>query len=135
APVRNGPDGPRGAPIPGLRTRLADQLDLAQLGVESGLVLYENTAWVPARGVAAADADVPTGNRAPIPAALDADLAGEVTPLGVVPAGPGQIVDAQAYDDAWEATVDGRVLRHEVGFGWANTWALPERGEVSLRFT
>jgi len=134
APMRNGPDGPRGAPILGLRARLSDQLDLAQLGVESGLVLYENTAWFPALGVASPDADVPTGDPPPIPAALDTDLAGQVTPLGDGPAGPGRIVAAQAYDDAWEATVDGRVLRHEVGFGWANTWALPEQGEVALTF-
>jgi len=135
APMRNGPDGPRGEPIPGLRARLADQLDLAQLGVDSGLVLYENTAWFPGQGVAAPDADVPTGERPPIPAALGTDLSGQVVPLGDAPAGPGRIVDAQAYDDAWEATVGGRPLRHDVGFGWANTWALPNKGEVAIRFT
>jgi GT2 family glycosyltransferase len=135
APSRNGPGGPLGTPVGGLRARLADQLDLARLGVESGLVLYENTAWFPGRGVADEGAEVPTGDRAPIPAALRTDLAGEVTPLGDAPAGPGQVVDAQAYDDAWKATVDGRPLRHAVGFGWANTWALPDRGEVALSFT
>jgi len=135
APVRNGPGGPHGTKIAGLDARLADQLDLAQLGVESGLVLYENTAWFPGRGVASDDAEVPTGKRAPIPAALRSDLSGDVTPLGDAPAGPGQIVDAQAYDDAWQATVDGRTLRHEVGFGWANTWALPAKGEVALHYT
>jgi len=135
APVRNGPGGPEGTPVPGLKTRLADQLDLAVLGVESGLVLYENTAWFPARGVAAEGAEVPTGDRPPIPAALRTDLSGEVTPLTDAPAGPGRIVDAKAYDDAWEATVDGRTLPHAIGFGWANTWSLPTQGAVDVRFT
>ncbi|MFM8303491.1 MAG: hypothetical protein ACKOA9_04215, partial [Actinomycetota bacterium] len=134
APVRNGPGGPQGARIVGLKRRLADQLDLAELGVESGLVLYENTAWFPVRGVAAEPSDVPTGTRRPIPASLRTDLAGQVEPLGDGPVGPGQIVDAQAYDAAWEAVAGGRALRHETGFGWANTWALPAKGSVSLRF-
>ena len=45
----------------GCDARLADQLDLAQLGVESGLVLYENTAWFPGVGVAADGRRGPTG--------------------------------------------------------------------------
>jgi GT2 family glycosyltransferase len=134
APLRNGPDGPRGAPIPGLDARLADQLDLAQLGAEAGILLYENTAWFPARGVTDDGARSPVGTSAPIPAALGTDLVGAVAPLTGAPQGPGRIVAAQAFDDAWSATVEETALRHDVGFGWANTWALPQRGEVTLRY-
>jgi len=136
APVRNGPAGPERRAVPGLRSRLADQLDLAELGTERGLVLYENTAWFAGRGVvAAADADaVPTGDRAAIPASLGTDLAGAVTPLGTGPAGPGRVVAAEAFASAWTATVADRPLRHAESFGWANSWVLPRRGEVVLRY-
>jgi hypothetical protein len=134
APTRNGPGGPRGTPIPGLRARLADQLDLTQLRVDPGLVLYENTAWFPARGVATPDAEVPTGDVAPIPAALGADLAGDVAPLGPEPAGPGLVVYSEAFDEHWEADA-GRALRHQAGFGWANAYPLPEAARVDLRYT
>lgn len=134
APLRNGPGGPRGVPIVGLQLRLADQLDLAQLQAEPGMVLYENTAWFTARGVAAASAEVPTGAVSPIASALDTDLSGEVTPLTDRPAPPGTVVFGQAFDADWEASA-GPTLRHARGFGWANAYALADRAEVSLKYT
>lgn len=134
APLRNGPDGPRGVPIEGLQIRLADQLDLAQLQVEAGMVLYENTAWFTARGVADASTDVPTGAANPILSALGTDLSGDVTPLTDRPAPAGTLVFGQAFDPDWDASA-GSTLRHVRGFGWANAYALPERGEVSLKYT
>jgi len=135
APVRNGPDGPTGRRIGGLDARLAAQLDLAQLRVQQGLVLYENTAWIPTKAVASPKADVPTGAVAPIPAALRTDLTDEVAPLGDAPAGPGTVLFSQAYDNAWKATADGRALHHTESFGWANAFDLPGEGTVALAFT
>lgn len=134
APVRNGPGGPERRGVPGLSARLADQLDLAQLHVAPGIVLYENTAWFPAQGVAAEGADVPRGRVAPIPAALTADLAGQVVPLRAAPVGPGRVLYAQAFDEGWEATAAGRSLRHGTAFGWSNSFALPDQAPVELRY-
>jgi hypothetical protein len=133
APRRNGPDGPRGTAIPGLGARLADQLDLAQLQAPSGLVLYQNTAWFPSVGVAPADAHVPTGTVAPIPAALSTSLAGDVKPLTDRPA-DGQVLLAQAYDDHWRATASKSKPRHHQSFGWANQFA-PAAGSVDVDYT
>jgi len=133
APSRNGPDGPRGAVIPGLRARLADQLDLAELQAPSGLALYQNTAWFPAVGVATADADIPTGDVAPIPAALSTNLAGSVKPLGNR-AVDGQVLLSEAFDDHWRATASKSRARHHESFGWANQFA-PTVGTVALDYT
>ena len=133
APSRNGPGGPSGTVIPGLRARLADQLDLAQLQAPSGLVLYQNTAWFPAVGVAAADTDVPTGDVAPIPAALAAPLAGSVAPLKDRPV-DGQVLLSQAFDEHWRATASESTPRHHESFGWANQFA-PTVGTVDLDYT
>jgi GT2 family glycosyltransferase len=133
APRRNGPDGPRGTAIPGLRARLADQLDLAQLQAPSGLVLYQNTAWFPSVGVAPTDADVPTGAVAPIPAALSTTLAGSVKPLTDRPT-DGQVLLAQAYDQHWRATASKSTPRHHRSFGWANQFG-PAVGTVDVDYT
>jgi len=132
-PSRNGPDGPRGAVIPGLRARLADQLDLAQLQAPSGLVLYQNTAWFPSVGVAPEDADIPTGDVAPIPAALSTSLADSVKPLTDRPV-DGQVVLSQAFDDHWRATASESKPRHHESFGWANQFG-PTVGRVDVDYT
>jgi hypothetical protein len=132
APSRNGPDGPRGTAIPGLRTRLADQLDLAELQAPSGLVLYQNTAWFPSVGVAPSDTHVPTGKVAPIPAALETSLAGSVKPLTDRPT-EGQVLLGQAYDDHWRATASKSTPRHHQSFGWANQFG-PTVGTVGVDY-
>jgi GT2 family glycosyltransferase len=133
APTRNGPGGPSGTPIPGLRARLADQLDLAQLQAPAGLDLYQNTAWFPSVGVAPDNADVPTGDVAPIPAALATDLAGSVAPVHDRPV-DGQVLFAQAFDEHWRANASESTPRHRKSFGWANQFA-PVVGTVDLEYT
>ena len=133
APSRNGPDGPRGMTIPGLRARLGDQLDLAELQAPSGLVLYQNTAWFPAVGVAADDAAIPTGDVAPIPAALSTSLAGDVKPL-TGRSVDGQVLLAQAYDEHWRATASESKPRHHESFGWANQFG-PTVGTVAVDYS
>jgi hypothetical protein len=132
-PSRNGPDGPRGTVIPGLRARLADQLDLAQLQAPSGLVLYQNTAWFPGRGVAPSNTDIPTGNVAPIPAALTTDLAGSVKPLTERPT-EGEVLLAEAFDSHWRANASDSSPRHAQSFGWANQFG-PAVGTIDVEYT
>lgn len=140
-PLRNGPGGgPRVEPARGVRDALTQQLDLARLEAPAGLVLYENTAWIPAAAVVPEDdADaVPLDSKHPNAAALGSDLA----PLFPVPdpteggsaVDPGTVLWSEAYDADWKATADGKGLDHVRPFGWENGYVLPDRASVSIRY-
>ena len=132
-PSRNGPGGLSARPIPGLRTRIADQLDLAELQAGRGLHLYENTAWIPVTAFVESRADVPTGADDPVRATVDLDLAADAAPLGSQPVGPGTVVLAENYDGHWVAS-SGRNLPHGIAFGWSNAWRLPAKSVVGVHF-
>lgn len=132
-PARNGPGGVPGRPIPGLRTRIADQLDLAELQAARGLRLYENAAWIPVAAFVESRADVPTGAADPIRSAVDLDLSADARPLGDVPVGPGTVLLAENHDRHWVASA-GRTLAHGVGVGWDNAWALRSESVVDVRY-
>jgi GT2 family glycosyltransferase len=128
-PLRNGPDGARGRPVPSVTAAFAGQLDLARLPSEPGLVIYQNESWAPAR--ATTKQDVPTGDVATLPSAASTDLTG-ATPLGGAPAPAGTALLAEAFDDGWSATGDGRELAHGSAFGWVSAWEHPEQGTVAI---
>jgi GT2 family glycosyltransferase len=136
-PSVQGSGGGAVAPAPArLRNALAQQLDLAQLHADGGLVLYENLAYVPIRAVvtgAAADA-VPTGKVDPARATLDANLFG-ARPVESGPVPAGTVLWGEAYDSSWHATGAGATLRHQATFGWANGFVLPHRGRVAISDT
>ncbi len=118
----------------GLRDALGQQLDLAQLRSDPGLLLYENLAYVPLRAVVTGKqaADVPVGNRNPTLAALGADLS-TAAPVGSGSVPAGTVLWGEAYDGDWNASSAGS-LRHEKTFGWANGFVQPRRGPVSISF-
>ena len=131
--LRNGPDGVLGRTPPGVASALADQLDLARLGSPTGLVLYENQSWSPARAIVTARRadDVRTDSSDPLRAAAAVDLAG-TRRLDNGPTRPGTVLLAEAYDKGWSATSDGRTLTHGRAFGFTNSWELPARGVVEV---
>ena len=103
-PATQGPDGGVApAPLPGWRRALDGQLDLARLRTASGLVLYENLAWIPIRAsVGRADAGaVPVGPRDPVRAALGTDLSGATPLASGATAPPGVVLWGEAYDSEW----------------------------------
>lgn len=138
APTTQGAGGSARAPLtPGLRVALAGQLDLASRRVPGGLVLYENLAWIPLRAVVPEDAaaDVPVGDVAPVPAALQTDVAGVAEPVaGDGLAGPGLLLWGEAYDASWEEGGAGGTARHVETFGWANGFELERARAVSITF-
>jgi GT2 family glycosyltransferase len=137
-PSTQGNDGgARAAPSSALRAALDDQLDLARLRTDEGLVLYENLAWVPLQAVVtgAAAGDVPVGDVAPVASALRVDLAADAEPVDdSVAAKPGLVLWAEAYDSAWNAEANGKDLVHRRTFGWSNGFDLERRGRVSLAY-
>jgi hypothetical protein len=135
-PVTNGPGGASDAPPSSVVTSLGEQLDLARLHAPAGLILYENTAWVPERAqiTGSAAAHVPTGNVDPSRSALVTDLSASAVPLRSRPVPSGTTLLGQAQNTDWKATAGGTALRHEKAFGWSNAFPVPTRSTVSLTF-
>ena len=59
------------------------------------------------------------------------DLAG-APPLTTQPSPPGTVLLAERFDAGWSASAAGKDLSHAEAFGFANSWALPERAKVEL---
>ena len=136
-PATQGPEGGVApTPLPGWRRTLDGQLDLARLRSASGLVFYENLAWIPLRAsVSRADADaVPVGPRAPVRAALGTDLSGATPLASGATAPPGVVLWGEAYDSEWTASSSGTALRHVRTFGWANGYRVTSADPVSIEF-
>ena len=133
-PLRNGPGGARGDPVPAVTAALAEQLDLARLRSERGLVVYENQSWAPARAVVAGrDADaVPTGAVDPLRSAARTDLVGAKPIGGDAPVPAGTVLLADAFADGWHAKGLSGALPHEAGFGYLNSWVNRRVGAVSI---
>ncbi len=121
-------DAPRG-----VARGLSDQLDLAELGSPTGLALYENLSWAPARALVpppAAD-EVPTGDVSPLASSVGVDLS-DAEPIHDAPVPPGQVLLAEAFDEGWSASSGGRDLGHAEAFGVVNSFPLEARGTVEL---
>jgi GT2 family glycosyltransferase len=136
-PSSQGTGGGAIAPPPArLRNALGQQLDLARLRSAAGLVLYENLAYVPIRAsVTGSEArTVPVGKVDPARAALSANLT-NAEPVGSDPVPVGRILWGEAFSNDWQATSANVNLRHDKTFDWANGFALPRRGRVSITDT
>ena len=108
--LRNGPHGEVGREPPGVVSAVSAQLDLARLGSQPGLVLFENQSWAPARA-ALQRRSVPSGAVDPLRSAAATDLAG-ASPLRGTPTAAGTTLLAEAFDAGWSATTAGTVLPH-----------------------
>jgi GT2 family glycosyltransferase len=139
-PDRSGPGASETVAAPALARALDGQLDLARLESPPGLVLYQNTAWIPSPGtVRPADArKVPLRSAKPTQAALRADLGGvsavRGAPTDSAPTGPGRVLWSEAFDTDWSASASGRELRHVEPFGWANGFDTSRSASVSIRY-
>jgi GT2 family glycosyltransferase len=138
SPTSTGADGRR--PVPGrLVDTLDQQLDLEEVPVREGLLVYRNTAWVSERAV------LPEreGDRTSFTDAVADDLTdgeaalrdddGAVGARGVVPA-EGDLLVATASDPGWEVRVDGVPLGRSEAYGWANQFAATRTGPAVLSY-
>jgi hypothetical protein len=131
--LRNGIGGERGREPPGVSGALGNQLDLARLGSEPGLVLYENLSWVPARAVVAEKGTdpVPIGDVDPLSSTARTNL-DSAQRVGRAPVGPGTLLLAEAYDEGWSATARGKALPHGRAFGFTNSFTLDAKAGASF---
>ena len=120
-----------------LTDALAQQLDLQEIPVRDGLIVYENTAWVSSRAVLGDRA----GDRTKFTDAVTDDLRrarpaltrdrGAVGAVGEVPA-EGDLLIASTSDAGWKLRIDGIPMAHTETYGWANQFAATRTGAGSL---
>ncbi|MCU1351969.1 MAG: hypothetical protein JWM05_1178, partial [Acidimicrobiales bacterium] len=118
---------------------LAQQLDLEEVPVNGGVLVYRNTAWAPSRAVLPKG----TGDRARPEDAVSQDLSRAVPALvhdhgptkatGRVPR-PGDLLVATAANKGWHLQVDGVPTRRSTAFGWANQFGVQQAGQGRLTF-
>ncbi|MCU1453446.1 MAG: hypothetical protein JWN46_1592 [Acidimicrobiales bacterium] len=119
---------------------LGQQLDLAEVPVNGGVLVYRNMAWAPSRSV------LPnaTVDRSTAQAAVAEDLSGAVpalthdssstTATGQVPR-PGDLLVATAADRNWKLRVDGVPVARSTTFGWANQFTVARAGSGRLTYS
>jgi len=125
----------------GLLAVLGGQLDLERIDVDSAVVIYRNTAFVPGRAVV----DDPDLLDAAGPDDLRTlDLADAARPALRERGDDGVAVgelddDVTLYQSAagssrWVLEVDGRRISPRPAFGWANAFRVDEGGRAELRY-
>ena len=128
--LRDGPSGELGREPPGVVRAISAQLDLAQLGSQPGLMLFENQSWAPARA-AVKGRSLPSGAVDPLRSAAGTNLSG-ASPLGSAPTAAGTALLSEAFDAGWSATTGGNALPHARAFGYTNGWKVASRGSVAI---
>jgi GT2 family glycosyltransferase len=117
---------------------LAEQLDLQQLRVDRGLLLYRNTAFAPLRSIAPEPAALGVTTVAGMgtvdlsgsePVLTAGDGAGEAQ--GAVPGGE-TVVQASTASDNWRLSVAGREAEHRSAYGWADAFVMDDGGQGEL---
>jgi len=129
-PLRDGPGGVAGRPLPAVDSALSNQLDLARLGSDPSLELYQNEAWYPGEALVP-HGPVPARPADPARAAAAVDLSGRAS-VGASAAGPGTVLWFEAFNSGWSAHAGGRALSHQPAFGVTNQFQLPTHAAVTI---
>jgi GT2 family glycosyltransferase len=122
-----------------LTERLAQQLDLEQVPVADGLVVYRNASWAPTRSVLPKGTG--TGDRPTAAAGDDLSRAapallqerGNAGAVGRVPATGRTLVSVTA-DQRWRLRIDGVAMAHRESYGWATSFEASRTGSAELSY-
>lgn len=122
-----------------LTAMLAQQLDLEEIPVADGLLVYRNTAAPSARSVLPAR----EGDRTSFTDAVGDELAGAepaltrdrgaVGAVGQVPAA-GDVLVSQTADDGWQLRIDGVPVARRTDYGWTNLFTTSRSGAATLSY-
>ena len=125
-----------------LLTLLDAQLDLSNLDVAGGIVVYRNAAWGPTRAQLPADTEFPSGEGGPVdrvvpgltdaPTALPDDdgyqsFGGSVDEAGTV-------YLAEASSGQWQLKVEGQAAERQEVLGWSSSFSVPAGSSATLAF-
>jgi GT2 family glycosyltransferase len=125
-----------------LLTLLDGQLDLSNLDVAGGIVVYRNAAWGPTRAQLPAGTPFPSGEGGPVdrivpgltdaPTALPDDdgyqsFSGSIDEAGTV-------YLAEASSGQWQLTVEGRAAERQDVLGWSSSFSVPAGSSATLAF-
>ena len=137
-----GSTGAFAAPPADVRMALQDQLDLRQVPSDPSVLLYENVAWAPARGVLPADAVESSRSTRPETAG-SVELAGTDPVLqkvrgpqsfsGPLAAGD-EVLFAESRTSRWRLSVAGKTVHRRTAFGWANAYSVERDGTGVLHY-
>jgi GT2 family glycosyltransferase len=121
-----------------VRASLGEQLDLAVVGAEDDMLLYENRAWAPVRALVSADTPIEAPDDDAIEAALRAELGAAAPVRGPFESSrvpeAGTMLFGDAHDSRWELSAGGRTVEPVEAFGWSNAYEGVTRGEHDLHF-
>ena len=138
APTSTSVTGQRQPPV-ALTNMLAQQLDLEELPVADGLLVYRNMAAPSSRSVLPAR----QGDRVRFTDAVGDDLSsaapalevesGTVGARGHVPR-EGDILISQTYDRDWQLRIDGVPVAHREDYGWTSVFTTSRTGPATLSY-
>ena len=125
-----------------LLTLLDAQLDLSNLDVAGGVVVYRNAAWGPTRALLPPDTAFPSGEGAPVdrtvPGLTDAPTAlpdeqGYESFSGSIDQ-DSSVYLAEASSDEWHLKVDGHTADRQEVLGWSSAFAARAGSSATLAF-
>ena len=137
-PLLSAPGGAAGRPVPAVTAALSDQLDLARLRSDEGLVLYENESWVPTPAVVTGTQGdlIPAAEPGAPPPSLSRAAAIDLTGAEAIdsnaPVAAGQVLLGEAYGAGWQADGTDGTLAHSEAFGVTNIWDNPRAQPVVI---
>lgn len=144
-PIIDGGQSTRDNPIAvpnGLVEALSRQLDLRRRFTSPDLIVFENTAWIPARSVLTADGATSSAS-AGATSMIATDIAGaESLPFAQLPheasrfdAQPGTLHLSVPYTSRWALTINGQDVPVRPAFGLTNAYDMKSAGVAQLSFT
>ena len=125
-----------------LREMLAQQLDLVEVPVSEGLLVYRNSAWTSSRTLLV-DAEVEPNELGDalaidpeswVPVLSSGDGLASASASGEVP-DAGHVHVAATADDGWNLHIDGVPMGRSAGFGWAVGFNASRAGHGELSYT
>ncbi len=109
---------------------LAEQLDLQQVRLDPGLVLYRNTAALPLRSAFPRGGVDDLSDARPVLV----DDVGDRSASGAVP-GDATVVQASTRSDNWHLRVaGGGAVEHGSAYGWADAFTIDDGGDAQLAY-
>jgi hypothetical protein len=123
---------------PNIAASLSNQLDLAVVQSDPGMLLYENRAFAPGRTVVPSSTDVSAPGGDSTDAALRTELSG-----GAVVSGPlsasrvpraGTFLFGDAFNSRWKLQRAGHAVAHAPAFAWSNAFPGVQPGTFDLHY-